>query len=80
MKKIALTVVTLGLALNAQADSQFSGVYFGLGAGQNTSSQSATGTTTFPNLKNTYPSLKLGVGKDVGSLLVGAEVFGDMHN
>jgi outer membrane protein OmpA-like peptidoglycan-associated protein len=73
MKKISLSLLLVGFAVSAQA-SQFSGGYVGLNIGQNTSSQ-----TSLADKKEIYPSLKAGYNKDIGSFLLGGEVFGDMH-
>ncbi|MFA6121601.1 MAG: OmpA family protein [Sideroxydans sp.] len=73
MKKIILGLLLVGVAAAAQA-SQFSGGYVGLNIGQNTSSQ-----TSLADKKEIYPGLKAGYNKDIGSFLLGGEVFGDVH-
>lgn len=74
MKKISLGLLLVGVAAAAQA-SQFSGPYVGLNVGQNTSSLTAQA-----DKKKVYPGLKAGYNMDVGSFLVGGEVFADAHN
>lgn len=74
MKKISLGLLLVGVAATAQA-SQFSGPYAGLNIGQNTSSLTAQADT-----KKVYPGLKAGYNMDVGSFLLGGEVFADAHN
>jgi len=74
MKKISLGLLLVGVAAAAQA-SQFSGPYVGLNVGQNTSSLTAQA-----DKKKVYPGLKAGYNLDVGSFLLGGEVFADAHN
>ncbi|MBA4382480.1 MAG: hypothetical protein C0406_07940 [Sideroxydans sp.] len=74
MKKISLGLLLVGVAAAAQA-SQFSGPYVGLNVGQNTSSLTAQA-----DKKKVYPGLKAGYNMDVGSFLLGGEVFADAHN
>ncbi|NOT99883.1 MAG: OmpA family protein [Sideroxydans sp.] len=69
-----LAIAALTLAVSAQA-SQFSGAYFGLSVGQNTSSK-----TNAVDKKSIYPGLKLGYSKDVGPFLMGAEGSADLHD
>jgi outer membrane protein OmpA-like peptidoglycan-associated protein len=69
-----LAIAALTLAVSAQA-SQFSGAYFGLNVGQNTSSKSGLN-----DVKSIYPGLKLGYGKDVGAFVLGAEGSADLHS
>ena len=74
MKKMSLSILLVGVAVTAQA-SQFSGPYAGLNVGQNTSSLTAQA-----DKKKVYPGLKAGYNMDVGSFLLGGEVFADAHN
>ncbi len=69
-----MAIAALTLAVSAQA-SQFSGAYFGLSVGQNTSSK-----TNATDKKSIYPGLKLGYSKDVGPFLMGAEGLSDLHD
>ncbi len=74
MKKISLGLLLVGVAVSSQA-SQFSGPYAGLNVGQNTSSLTAQA-----DKKKVYLGLKAGYNMDVGSFLLGGEVFADAHN
>lgn|GEM_PF-491799 len=74
MKKLGFGLLLVGISTSLQA-SQFSGPYVGLNVGQNTSSLTAQA-----DKKKVYPGLKAGYNMDVGSFLLGGEVFADAHN
>ncbi|WP_245641406.1 porin family protein [Paraburkholderia bannensis] len=62
----------------ASSGSLFSGPYAGFKVGANVSN--ASGAYSKPTHTTVFPGFTLGYGFDVGSLMIGAEAFADLHH